>query len=205
MLNWFTFVHNCPGNFKPFGETDAFVVWVRNVKWSSTLTWVVEGPTVVFLLGYRKQEIFPNTFQISKSKRRKKGISSFYQIKDLLKLFYEGAQNVLHTLTAVSDHCWEIREVLLLKTSPHFQLTQLFVCACKSPLPSVPAFLSAPVGFISWCLQSVTPGANCKDLARWTVLRFLRNWKEWPPSVLVFFFVFFFHTPLSGQLLWHLT
>lgn len=152
---------------------------------------MVEGPTVAFLLRYWKQDIFPNTFQISKSQSRKKGISS----KDLLKLFREGAQSMLHTLTAVPDYCWEIREVLLLKTSPHFQPTELFVCSFQSPLPSVPAFLPAPVGFISWCLQSVTPGANGKDLARWTVLRFPWNWKEWPPSVSCYFsFSFFSHS-----------
>lgn len=187
MLNCFTVVHNCPSTFKPFGETGAFVVWVGNVKWNSTLTWAVEGPTVVFLLGYWKQEIFPNTFQIFKSKHRKKGISSF---KDLLKLFCEGPQNVLHTLTAVSDHCWEIREVLLLKTSPHFQLSNcLFVLF--SPL--FPLFLLFPQPLLDlladayevsplWQMANTLPGGQFSD--------FPETGKNDHPQSRVFFFFF---------------
>ena len=140
VLQCFIFVLQCP--LYLLGNWDLIVLYQKR-KVKCTLTRGVEGLPIVFLMGYQKQKIFLNTIQTSKSKiRKKKGSLVFCQTKDLLELSCMGAQNVLHTLTALPHHCGEIWEVRLLKTAPRFQGSPFFVFSV--PLPSAPAVFPAP-------------------------------------------------------------
>lgn len=143
MLNCFIFILQSPKCLWVIWGTGTFVVWGRKckVKQHSDQGSRGEGLTIVFLLGCWKQEMFPNTCQTPKGKSSNKGVFSFCQTKDMLKLFCRGAWKY-PALSAVSDHCWKIWEVLLLKTPPHFQGSQLLVffsvssCLCSCCFPS---------------------------------------------------------------------
>lgn len=157
MLNCFIFILQSPQYLWVIWGTGTFVVWGRKckVKQHSDQGSRGEGLTIVFLWGCWKQEMFPNTSQTPKGKSRNKGVFSFCQTKDMLKLFCRGAwkYRVLFLPSQIIA-----RRVGKFYFQKHHHIFRAVNCWCFSqfPLLSAPAVFPALIGFISSCLQSVT-------------------------------------------------
>lgn len=201
MLNCFIFILQSPQYLWVIWGTGTFVVWGRKckVKQHSDQGSRGEGLTIVFLWGCWKQEMFPNTSQTPKGKSRNKGVFSFCQTKDMLKLFCRGAwkYRVLFLPSQIIA-----RRVGKFYFQKHHHIFRAVNCWCFLSFLFSPLLLfSQPSSdLLAHAYKVSLSTANGEDFARWTVLRFPWNWKEWPPSLL-----FPPCTALGGQLFWHVT
>lgn len=147
------------------------------------------GTNHSFLSGCSQQQLFLNPFQTSESRSRKEGVLCFQTPESRSKkgssAFAEsgtswcfcvwGSEGAGCDFTVESGNWWDIWEILLLKTQPHFQGCQPSVFFQSHLSPPRLLFPPAPLGLMSRCphgvsspllLMKTLPGGQLSDFRR---------------------------------------